>query len=166
MRKGFLVVAAIAFGLGGVAVESVVVTGGSAQDPVLERGRYLVQIGGCNDCHTPGYAARNGQVPEAGWLVGDSLGYSGPWGTTYPTNLRRYLSAMNVDAWIEQAQTLETRPPMPWFNLRAFSEGDLRAIYKYIRSLPADDTSVPEYVPPDQKPKTPYLVMAPQPPER
>ena len=22
-------------------------------DPQVERGRYLVQIGGCNDCHTP-----------------------------------------------------------------------------------------------------------------
>jgi hypothetical protein len=47
-----------------------------------------------------------------------------------------------------------------------FSEADLRAIYKYIGSLPADDTSVPEYVPPGQEPKTPYLVMAPQPPKR
>jgi mono/diheme cytochrome c family protein len=165
MRKGFIVAAAITFGPGGVA-GSMVANGGSARDPAVERGRYLVQIGGCNDCHTPGYTARNGQVAEAQWLVGDSLGYNGPWGTTYPANLRRYLSTMDIDAWVEQARTLETRPPMPWFNLRAFSEADLRAIYKYISSLPADDTSVPEYVPPSQEPKTPYLVMAPQPPKR
>jgi len=166
MKKGFLVAAAIAFGLGGVAVRSVIATGESAQDAIIERGRYLVRIGGCNDCHTPGYTVRNGQVPETRWLVGDSLGYSGPWGTTYPANLRRYLSTMDVDTWVEQARTLETRPPMPWFNLRAFSEADLRAIYKYIRSLPSDDTPVPEYVPPGQRPQTPYLVMAPQSPEQ
>jgi hypothetical protein len=119
MRKGFIVAAAITFGLGGVA-GSVVAIGGSARDPAVERGRYLAQIGGCNGCHTPGYTARNGQVAEARWLVGDSLGYNGPWGTTYPANLRSYLSTMDMDAWVEQARTLETRPPMPWFNLRAF----------------------------------------------
>ena len=28
---------------------------GLANAAQLERGRYLVEIGGCNDCHTPGY---------------------------------------------------------------------------------------------------------------
>ena len=37
------------------------------------RGRYLVEIGGCNDCHTPGYAMSGGKVPEKQWLVGDGL---------------------------------------------------------------------------------------------
>src|SRR5262245_23109438 len=54
----------------------------------LERGRYLVKIAGCNDCHTPGYLLSAGQVPEALWLTGDSFGWRGPWGTTYATNLR------------------------------------------------------------------------------
>ena len=48
------------------------------------RGRYLVQIGGCNDCHTPGYAMSGGKVPEKQWLTGDAVGWNGPWGTTYP----------------------------------------------------------------------------------
>jgi mono/diheme cytochrome c family protein len=26
-----------------------------AADPAVERGRYLVAIGACNSCHTPGY---------------------------------------------------------------------------------------------------------------
>ena len=26
-----------------------------AADPRVERGHYLVEFGGCNDCHTPGY---------------------------------------------------------------------------------------------------------------
>ena len=57
----------------------------------IERGRYLVKIAGCNDCHTPGYAQAGGSVPENKWLMGDTLGYQGPWGTTYPVNLRLYM---------------------------------------------------------------------------
>ena len=37
------------------------------------RGKYLVQIAGCNDCHTPGYATSGGKVEEKLWLTGDQL---------------------------------------------------------------------------------------------
>jgi mono/diheme cytochrome c family protein len=134
-------------------------------DVSVGRGRYLVQIGGCNDCHTPDYMAKAGDVPEDRWLVGTSLGFNGPWGTTYPTNLRRLLRTMDEDSWVRHARTLETRPPMPWFNLRAMSEDDLRAMHRYVRSLPADNAPVPDYVPPDQPPRTPYIVMVPQTPK-
>lgn len=30
----------------------------------LGRGRYLVKIAGCNDCHTPGYMQSAGKVDE------------------------------------------------------------------------------------------------------
>ena len=66
-----------------------------ADDPAaIERGRYLVKIGGCNDCHTPGYAQSGGKVPEAQWLSGVPLGFNGPWGTSYASNLR--LSAQSI----------------------------------------------------------------------
>ena len=29
-----------------------------------DRGRYLVKIAGCNDCHTPGYAQTGGRYPR------------------------------------------------------------------------------------------------------
>jgi mono/diheme cytochrome c family protein len=135
----------------------------AAADDSVQRGRYLVKIGGCNDCHTPGYMARAGDVPEDRWLIGDSLGYNGPWGTTYASNLRHLLRTMDEDTWVQFARNISTRPPMPWFNLRAMAENDLRAMYRYIRSLPADDTPVPDYVPPDREPATPYIVMVPQP---
>lgn len=138
---------------------------GSAVDDPPARGRYLVTIGGCNDCHTPGYLSNAGDVPEARWLTGDSIGFQGPWGTTYPSNLRRLIAAMDEEAWVHYARTLETRPPMPWFNLRAFTEADLRAIHRYIRSLPPDDTSVPDHVPPGRQPATPYIVMVPKSPQ-
>ena len=43
----------------------------------LERGRYLVRIAGCNDCHTPGYLLSEGKTPEELWLTGDSFGWRG-----------------------------------------------------------------------------------------
>ncbi|MBU6404828.1 MAG: cytochrome C [Proteobacteria bacterium] len=114
----------------------------------IERGRYLVKISGCNDCHTPGYAQRDGQVPERDWLTGDSLGWSGPWGTTYASNLRLKLAALSEAQWLHLARTARYRPPMPWFNLHAMSEGDLRAVYRYVRHLGPAGVAAPAYVPP------------------
>jgi mono/diheme cytochrome c family protein len=169
MTQRVLITAAF-LSLGGViALLSLVVDRGDAEMGALNsirQGRYLVQIGGCNDCHTPGYSAKGGNVPEDRWLVGDSIGFNGPWGTTYPTNLRRYLRSMGEDEWVQLARTIETRPPMPWFNLRAMNEADLRAIHRFVRSLPADDTPTPDYVPPDRRPATPHIVMVPQAPQQ
>jgi hypothetical protein len=38
-------------------------------------------------------------------------------------------------------------------------------MHRYIRSLPADDRAVPDYVPPDRQPETPHIVMVPQAPK-
>ncbi len=106
-----------------------------AEQGMIERGRYLMRIAGCNDCHTAGYAQSGGNVPEAQWLTGDALGWSGPWGTTYPANLRLVIAGMSEEEWIQRARAARYRPPMPWFALRDMSEADLRAAYRYIRSL-------------------------------
>ncbi len=63
----------------------------------IEAGRYLTIITGCNDCHTDGYLMAEGKVPEEDWLTGSSLGWRGPWGTTYPPNLR-----LTVQAFTEE----------------------------------------------------------------
>ncbi|HEV7921365.1 MAG TPA: c-type cytochrome [Thermoanaerobaculia bacterium] len=77
-----------------------------------ERGKYLVTIMGCNDCHTPlkmgangpepdmarmlsGHPAAIGKVPapklgEGPWIwagVGTNTAFHGPWGTSYAANL-------------------------------------------------------------------------------
>jgi mono/diheme cytochrome c family protein len=130
---------------------------------VVERGRYLVRIAGCNDCHTPHYAERGGDVPETQWLVGDALGWRGPWGTTYAANLRLYMNGMTEAQWLATARGLRSRPPMPWFALRDMSDEDLRAIYRYVRSLGPGGTPAPAYVPPDRTPPPPY-VQFPDPP--
>jgi mono/diheme cytochrome c family protein len=138
-----------------------------AQADLVDRGRYLVGIGGCNDCHTPGFMERQGRVPEEHWLVGSSVGFQGPWGTTYPSNLRLTMQALTEDQWVATARVLETRPPMPWFNLRQMHEDDLRAIHRYVRSLPVREAdAVPDFVPPGGKPVAPYFVMVPQQPRQ
>ena len=133
-------------------------------DREIARGRYVVQTSGCNDCHTPGYGLSGGKTPESEWLTGDSLGWQGPWGTTYPANLRLYFNATSEKAWLKTAKTFETRPPMPWFNVHAMSDADLRAMYRYIRHLGPAGKPAPAYVPPGGKVTTP-VVTFPAPPK-
>ena len=124
----------------------------------VERGRYIVEIGGCNDCHTAGYAEAGGKAAESDRLKGDALGYRGPWGTTYPTNLRLSLSKMTEDQWLTYGKALMTRPPMPWFNVRAMTDADLRAVYQYIKQLPGGaGTAAPAFLAPDKAPKAPFI---------
>lgn len=123
----------------------------------LRRGRYLIQVAGCNDCHTPNYIANNGQVDEKLWLTGDSLGWAGPWGTTYATNLRLMMASMSEQQWIRHARTMRPRPPMPWFNVRAMSDADLKAIYAFTRSLGPGGSPAPAYVPPGKKAAGPVV---------
>jgi mono/diheme cytochrome c family protein len=135
-----------------------------ADDPQVKRGRYLVEIAGCNDCHTPAYPQKGGKVPEAQWLTGDALGWQGPWGTTYPTNLRLYMQDLTEDQWVKKAKALNARPPMPWFNVRAMTTSDLRALYRYVRHLGPAGQPAPAYVPPGKAPSGP-VVTFPAPPK-
>lgn len=78
----------------------------------IERGRYLVTFGGCNDCHTPWKMGENGPEPDMtrmlsghpqemsvppapklsdGYWIGGvgatNTAWSGPWGVSFPRNL-------------------------------------------------------------------------------
>ena len=103
-------------------------------------------------------------MAEEKWLIGDRLGWRGPWGTTYATNLRTYLAGVSEAEWVRLARTLRSRPPMPWFILRDMTDEDLRAIYQFVRSLGPSSESVPAFVPPGQEPPPPY-VQFPEPPK-
>ena len=129
------------------------------------RGRYVATIGGCNDCHTPGYAMSGGKVPEKQWLTGDGLGWHGAWGTTYPVNLRLYVQKLDENAWVAKARTLTARPPMPFWALNEMSESDLRALYRFIKGLGPAGEEAPAYLPPGQEPKGP-VVTFPAPPQK
>ena len=132
--------------------------------PAVERGRYLARIAGCNDCHTPGYLLNAGNVPEDQWLTGDTLGWRGPWGTTYASNLREKMLKMSEGEWLKYAKTVELRPPMPWFTFRHMTDADLRAIYRFVAYLGPGGKPAPDYVPPNQEPKPPYVTF-PAPPK-
>jgi len=121
------------------------------------RGKYLIEIGGCNDCHTTGFAQSGGTTPETEWLKGSNLGFRGAWGTTYPTNLRESIGKVSESEWVARAKSLKTRPPMPWWVLNTMTENDLAALYKYVKSLGAAENTVPAYVPPEEDPSTPYI---------
>lgn len=129
-----------------------------------ERGKYLVSIGGCNDCHTEGYLLNEGKVPESEWLKGSSFGWRGPWGTTYPPNLRLFVKDLTEEQWVEKAQSLKRRPPMPWFDLNLISGNDLREMYRFIKSLGDPGTQAPAFIPPDKEPPMPYATFPSPPP--
>ena len=132
----------------------------------IARGKYVAVMMGCNDCHTPNYLEKEGNVPEKLWLTGSSFGWRGPWGTTYPANLRKRLADFTEDQWVAFAKTMKARPPMPWFDVNQMHEEDMRAFYRYVRSLGADNTAVPAYVPPGQVPNPPYASFPSPPPAK
>lgn len=136
--------------------ERALVTDIAADDSTVEHGRYLVKITGCNDCHTPGYTASAGRVAESQWLVGDRIGWHGPWGTTYPPNLRLLVRDITAQQWLEVARR-PMRPPMPWFALRDMSDEDLLAIYHFVRSLGPEGVPAPAHLPPGEPPQTPVV---------
>lgn len=77
----------------------------------IERGRYLVTVGGCHDCHTPWEPTDHGAAPDMSralsghpalldmpdppatngpWIValaGTNTAYAGPWGVSFTANL-------------------------------------------------------------------------------
>lgn len=132
-----------------------------AENPV-EAGRYLVTIAGCNDCHTEGFMMNGGTNPESDWLTGSAMGWNGPWGTTYASNLRLRVQEMSEDEWVDMLKTRKAKPPMAWPSVNSMSEQDLKAIYAYVKSLGPKGQQVPLAVGPDQVPGTPYLSLFPQ----
>ena len=115
----------------------------------VEKGRFLIKKLGCNDCHTAGYLQSKGNVPENKWLTGDTIGWRGPMGTSYGSNLRLLINAFKEKEWIEMAKTLKSRPPMPHPILNAMNNEDLQAIYWFIRYLGPSGKPVPAFEPHD-----------------
>jgi mono/diheme cytochrome c family protein len=156
LRKSALLAGAMALLLHAAAGAQ----GAPAQDKALvARGRYLVQIAGCNDCHTPGYMQAAGKVDERLWLTGETLGWRGPWGTTYATNLRLFASNLSQAQWMQHMSTMRPRPPMPWFNIQAMSDADRKAIHAYLKALGPAGQPAPAWVPPGKEPPQPYALF-------
>jgi mono/diheme cytochrome c family protein len=135
----------------------------ASADPAVARGRYLVVYGGCNDCHTPGWRDADGDVPDARWLTGSSIGFRGAWGTSYPTNVRLDFFLEQESDWITAARTRAGHPPMVWEDLRGLTDADLHAIYAFVRHLGPAGVPAPHALPPWRTPTTPFVDLRPQP---
>jgi mono/diheme cytochrome c family protein len=138
-----------------------------ASRPSIKHGKHLVGYGGCNDCHTPGWAQQGGKAPRDMLLTGGGMNFQGPWGTTYAPNLRLYMAKLTLDQWIHNARTMKARPAMPYWTFRYLSDKDLGDIYAYVRSLGPAGKPAHDWVPPGQDAPAPYLkLVLPTPPVR
>ena len=90
-------------------------------------------------------------VASASW---DLTAWSGPWGISYPFNLtpdentglgiwteEMFMKAMRTGRHMGASRPI--LPPMPWQSVGALDDGDLKAVYAYLRSLPAIKNRVP-----------------------
>ncbi len=141
-----------------------------AAEPEAERGKYLVTIAGCNDCHTPGYFL--GKPDFSRRLGGSDVGFAIPGvgafvGPNLTPDKETGLGSWTDDqivAAFTKGVTLDGRklsPVMPWQELAALTPDDAKAIVAYLRSLPPVKNAVPGPFGPDQTPSTLVFVIVP-----
>ena len=144
-------------------------------DPQVMRGRYLVTLGVCHDCHTPkgpdgrprlerllsGHPEGAPSAPvvkDAITVVPTATAFTGPWGTAFARNLTPDRET-GLGKWTEAyfIKVLRTgirgngeplRPLMPWEWYRQLTDDDLKAIFAYLRTIPPISNAVPEDLPP------------------
>jgi hypothetical protein len=133
----------------------------AADAPSVDMGKHVSIVGGCHDCHSPGYAESGGKIDPATALNGNPVGYAGPWGVNYAKNLRITVSKMSEDDWVTFAKSFQVGPPRPWFNVHELTELESRSLYQYIKSLGEPGDPAPADLPPGSKITTPYNVFAP-----
>jgi mono/diheme cytochrome c family protein len=142
----------------------------SAADPQIERGKYLVTIGGCGDCHTPG--AFLGHPDMARLLGGSDVGFAIPGaGVFVGRNLTPDKETGLGDWTTEQiiaAFTTGKRPDgrvlapiMPWPALAQLTSADAQAIAAYLKSIPAVKNAVPGPFGPNEKPSVLVFTIIP-----
>jgi mono/diheme cytochrome c family protein len=106
----------------------------------LSRGKYLVSIAPCADCHTP---LDKGQPNAALPFAGGSPLY-GPWGkvasanlTPDPSGIPYYDEALFVSTMrTGYVKARKLSQIMPWHMFRHLTDDDLKAMFAYLRTLP------------------------------
>ncbi|MDE2227989.1 MAG: methyltransferase domain-containing protein [Alphaproteobacteria bacterium] len=116
-----------------------------AADRQVARGKYLVTLGGCNDCHTPG--SFFGKPDMKRTLGGSDVGFAIPgMGVFVGANLTPDKET-GLGTWTKQqivtALTTGKRPDgrmlapvMPWEEFAHLTRADALAIAAYLKSLP------------------------------
>ncbi len=142
----------------------------AAQDAQIKRGRYLVTLGGCNDCHTPGYFF--GKPDMARFLGGSEVGFEmpglgvfhGPNLTPDPETGLGTWSIEQIAAAITKGQRPDGRvlaPIMPWHAFANLTAQDVRAIALYLKSLPPVSNKVPGPFGPTETPTSFVMKIVP-----
>jgi mono/diheme cytochrome c family protein len=144
----------------------------SAAESQVERGKYLVTIGGCLDCHTSGYFF--GKPDMARFLGGSEVGFEIPGlGIFHGRNLtpdkETGLGNWSKEQIVTAIQTgirpdgRELAPIMPWRAFANLTKQDAEAIATFLQTLPAVKNKVPGPFGPTEKPTS--FVMKLVPPE-
>jgi mono/diheme cytochrome c family protein len=134
-----------------LAMLDLIPPGAQAADDAA-RGKYLVSIAGCNDCHTPGYFF--GKPDPSRFLGGSEVGFEVPGlGVFHGPNLtpdKETGLGGWTDAQIVTAITTGKRPDgrelapiMPWRAFANFTREDVSAIVAYLRTLPPVKNKAP-----------------------
>lgn len=108
-------------------------------DPV-KRGKFLVSLIGCTDCHTP---VDNHHVPIPGMEFSGGQVFQVPWGnvasanlTPSPSGISYYDEAMFIRTMrTGVAGTRQLNKTMPWSVLRDMTDEDLAAMFAYLKTL-------------------------------
>ena len=128
----------------------------SADDAHVARGRYLVTIAGCSDCHTPG--ALLGRPDMKRYLGGSDVGFAIPGAGVFvgqnltpdkETGLGKWTDAQVITA-IRTGKTPEGRelsPVMPYPALSHLADADAQAIVAFLKSLPPVTNQVKNFGP-------------------
>jgi mono/diheme cytochrome c family protein len=141
-----------------------------AQDAEIRRGKYLVGLAGCNDCHTPGYFF--GKPDMARFLGGSEVGFEIPdVGVFHGPNLTPD-QGTGLGKWsTEEIVTALTKgrrpdgrilaPIMPWHAFATLTPQDARAIVAFLKSLPPVKNKVPGPFGPSEKPTSFVMKVVP-----
>ena len=98
--------------------------------------------------------------PWMGAVTPTLTGWSGPWGVSFAANLTPDPETSILRDFTEEqfVQTMRTGrhqgqgrpilPPMPWQNFGQMTDDDLKAVFAYLRQIPAVKNKVPDPLPP------------------
>jgi mono/diheme cytochrome c family protein len=152
MELGMTLVAALA------SLTALIPCASAAEDHVA-RGRYLVTIAGCSDCHTPG--ALLGSPDMKRYLGGSDVGFAIPGAGVFvgqnltpdkETGLGKWTDAQVIAAF-RTGKTPDGRqlsPVMPYPALSHLTDADAQAIVAFLKSLTPVTNQVKNFGPNDK----------------
>ncbi len=129
-------------------------------DSQVDRGKYLVVLAGCNDCHTPGFFL--GKPDMARYLGGSDVGFEIPGLGVFNGRNITPDKETGIGGWTDEqiaaAITTGKRPDgrqlAPIMNYASFTyltKDDVAAIVAYLRSVPPVKNAVPGPFKPGEK---------------